>query len=475
MIFNSIEFAIFLPVVFGLYWWIGGKNIKAQNILILLASYFFYGTWDIRFLGLICLSSIIDFVIGGKIESESSPITRKKLLYLSLALNLGFLAFFKYFNFFIDSFIDTFQFFGHSINGRSLDIILPVGISFYTFQTISYSTDIYKKDIPASRDPIEFFAYVAFFPQLVAGPIERAKQLLPQFQLSRKFDYELAVDGCRQILLGLFKKVVIADNCAALVNDIFQNYGDYDSFTLFLGGFYFLIQVYCDFSGYSDIAIGLGKLFGFRLMKNFDFPFLSRDLPEFWKKWHISLTSWFVDYVYIPLGGGRNGLNLKIRNVLIIFTICGFWHGANWTFLFWGIFCGLSFIPYLLLGKNGRYEQVIGYNRLFPSIKELIQMLFVLGFMSISMILFRSENITNAYGFFIGLLKFNFTDFDPKYLELVPIAAALFVWEWMFRQRDHALEISGLQIYLRNIIYAVFIWLILYNFNHEVEYIYFQF
>ncbi len=475
MVFNSIEFAIFLPIVFSLYWWIGSEKIKTQNILILISSYIFYGTWDYRFLILIFISSLVDFTIGIKISNSSHPRSRKYLLWTSLIFNLGLLAFFKYFNFFIDSFVSSFKILGYQLSANSIDIILPVGISFYTFQTISYIIDVYRKDIEASHDPIDFFAYVAFFPQLIAGPIERAKRLLPQFQTKRVFDYDSAVDGTRQILLGLFKKVVIADNCAVYANEIFQNYHQLDSLSLFLGAFYFLIQVYCDFSGYSDIAIGLGKLFGFHLMKNFDFPFLSRDLPEFWKKWHISLTSWFVDYLYIPLGGGRNGLTRKIRNVLIIFTVCGFWHGANWTFLFWGIFCGLSFIPYLLLGQNGKYTSIIGHQRFAPSPKEFIQMASVVIFMTLSMILFRSQNITNAYQYFIRLAAMNFEGFNITYLRDLPYAGLILIWEWTFRSKNHAFEISSLSKLSRNIIYAVSIWLILFNFNKDVEYIYFQF
>ncbi len=475
MLFNSFDFAIFLPLVFSLYWLLGAKRIAAQNLLLLVASYIFYGTWDWRFLILILVSSVADFAIGKFMHESSSENYRKKLLWLSLFLNLGLLGFFKYFNFFIDTFANTFSFFGVAMDETRLNILLPVGISFYTFQTLSYTIDIYRRKINACNDPVAFFAYVSFFPQLVAGPIERAKNLLPQFIKERTFNYEKAVDGVRQIIWGLFKKVVIADNCSKAVNIIFTNYQYEDSLTLCLGAFLFLFQVYCDFSGYSDIAIGLGRLFGFHLRKNFDFPFFSRDLPEFWKKWHISLTSWFVDYIYIPLGGGRNGLNSKIRNVLIIFLVSGFWHGANWTFIFWGAFCGLAQVPYLLLGRNGRYDSYIAHGRYFPNFTEILQILGIIAFMSVSMILFRSPNITVAWSYLNGIFRFDFSSSIFAHYNSVLLIAGLLVWEWMFRSKEHGLEVSHLKARIRWGIYAIFVWLILFNFGINQEYIYFQF
>lgn len=475
MSFNSFDFAIFLPTVFVIYWFLGNRRLRAQNILLVAASYFFYGTWDWRFLFLIFISSLADFVIGGFLQKPNKDAHRKKLLWLSLSLNLGLLGFFKYFNFFIDSFAYTFSFLGVTFDEARLNILLPVGISFYTFQTLSYTIDIYRRKIKACNDPFAFFAYVSFFPQLVAGPIERAKNLLPQFTDKRVFNYSKAADGVRQILWGLFKKIVIADNCSLIVNSIFFNYQYEDSLTLCLGVFLFLFQVYCDFSGYSDIAIGLGRLFGFNLMKNFDFPFFSRDLPEFWKKWHISLTSWFVDYIYIPLGGSRNGLYAKVRNVIIIFLVSGFWHGANWTFIFWGALCGLTQIPYLLLGYNGRYLTYVAKGRYFPNFKELLQMLGVITFMSFSMIFFRSPNISVAWSYLIRILKFDFSLSVLDDYQFVLLIMGLLIWEWMFRGREHGLEISHLTTKVRWCLYFIFIWLILYNFGSNQKYIYFQF
>ncbi len=358
---------------------------------------------------------------------------------------------------------------------HSLKIILPVGISFYTFQTLSYTIDVYQRKMSATKDPISFFAYVSFFPQLVAGPIERAKNLLPQFLNKREFNYDLARDGVRQIVWGLFKKLVIADNCAFYANGIFGHYTEVNSSTLLLGILYYLFQVYCDFSAYSDIAIGLGKLFGFRLMRNFDYPFFSRDIPEFWRKWHISLTSWFVDYVYIPLGGSRKGLSKKIRNVFVIFVVSGFWHGANWTFVLWGFVCALGFVPYLLLDKNKRYETVVAEGKILPSIKEFFQMSGVTLFIMLSMILFRSENIYDAYGYAKGLFSCSFHPFDLGRLDYLPYILVLLVWEWFFRTKEHGLHVDHLPQFLRWLIYFGTVWSVLYYFGQEQEYIYFQF
>ncbi len=329
MLFNSIDFAIFLPIVFILYWFVANKNLKLQNLLIVGASYVFYGWWDWRFLSLILFSTIVDYFVGIGLSKQEDPIKRKMLLWTSIIVNLGFLGFFKYYNFFLDNFVTAFSFFGQEINANSLNIILPVGISFYTFQTLSYSIDVYRRKLEPTKNFIIFAAFVSFFPQLVAGPIERATHLLPQFYSKRNFDYSKAVDGMRQILWGLFKKIVIADNCAKYANIIFNNSDDYSGSTLVLGALFFTFQIYCDFSGYSDIAIGTSRLFGFDLMRNFNFPYFSRDIAEFWRRWHISLSTWFRDYLYIPLGGSRGGIWMKIRNTFIIFIVSGFWHGAN--------------------------------------------------------------------------------------------------------------------------------------------------
>ena len=337
MLFNSIDFAIFLPIVFLLYWFVAQKHLRLQNALVVLASYVFYGWWDYRFLSLICFSTVVDFAVGLYLKKTTQISKRKLALWLSIFVNIGLLGFFKYYNFFVDNFVTAFSFFGRSIPTGSLDIILPVGISFYTFQTLSYTIDVYRKKLDPTKDFIAFAAFVSFFPQLVAGPIERATNLLPQFYKKREFEYGKAVDGMRQILWGLFKKIVIADNCALYVNIIFDDHTQHSGSTLLLGAVLFAFQIYGDFSGYSDIAIGTSRLFGFNLKQNFAFPYFSRDIAEFWRRWHISLSTWFRDYVYIPLGGSRGSHGNTIRNVFVIFLVSGFWHGANWTFIVWGL------------------------------------------------------------------------------------------------------------------------------------------
>jgi len=366
MFFNSIDFAVFLLIVFILYWFAANKNLKLQNLLIVVASYVFYGWWDWRFLSLIVFSTIVDYTVGLKLKKEDNQLKRKTLLWTSILVNLGFLGFFKYYNFFLDNFVTAFSFFGTEIRANTLNIILPVGISFYTFQTLSYTIDVYKRKLEPTKDFIAFSAFVSFFPQLVAGPIERATNLLPQFYKKRTFHYSKAVDGMRQILWGLFKKVVIADNCAVFANQIFNNSADMNGSTLVLGALFFTFQIYGDFSGYSDIAIGTSRLFGFNLMRNFAFPYFSRDIAEFWRRWHISLSTWFRDYLYIPLGGSRGGTLMKVRNTFIIFVVSGFWHGANWTFIVWGTLNAIYFLPLLLTNNNRNNIEIVAQGKYLP-------------------------------------------------------------------------------------------------------------
>ena len=377
MLFNSLDFAIFLPIVFILYWFVANKNLKLQNFLIVAASYLFYGWWDWRFLSLIIFSTVVDYLIGISLSKQENQNKRRILLWISILVNLGFLGFFKYYNFFLNNFITAFSFFGTEINANSLNIILPVGISFYTFQTLSYTIDIYKRKLVPTKNFIAFSAFVSFFPQLVAGPIERATNLLPQFYYKRSFDYKNAMIGIRQIVWGLFKKVVIADTCSQYANEIFNTYEIYSSTTLIIGAICFAFQIYCDFSGYSDIAIGLSRLFGFKLMKNFNYPYFSRDIAEFWRRWHISLSTWFRDYLYIPLGGSKVEKYKVIRNVFIIFIVSGFWHGANWTFIIWGTLNALYFLPSILNNKNRRHLNTIAENKNTPSLKELFFMAII--------------------------------------------------------------------------------------------------
>lgn len=482
MLFNSIDFAIFLPVVFLLYWFIKYKNLKAQNLLIVLASYTFYGWWDWRFLFLIIFSTVVDYSIGLGLTNSHSKGRRKILLWISILVNLGFLGVFKYYNFFLDNFITAFSFFGTEIKGHSLNIILPVGISFYTFQTLSYTIDVYNKKLESTKDFIAFSAFVSFFPQLVAGPIERATNLLPQFYTKRQFDYSKAVDGMRQILWGLFKKIVIADNCAYHANIIFNNSAEYSGSTLVLGALFFSIQIYCDFSGYSDIAIGTSRLFGFNLKQNFAFPYFSRDIAEFWRRWHISLSTWFRDYLYIPLGGSRGGSWNKIRNVFIIFTVSGFWHGANWTFIIWGALNALYFLPILLTNNNRNNLNIVAEHRYLPSVKELVKMISTFALTTFAWIFFRAENITHAFNYISEMFsKTLFTypayENDDANKILFILLLIFILIEWLGRKGQYA--ISGIDVFERRVFrWGIYlsIGLLIFIFQGEQqEFIYFQF
>jgi len=406
MLFNSLEFLLFLPTVFYLYWFVFQKNLRAQNLLLLISSYVFYGWWDWRFLSLIFLSTVVDYLVGLKIYDSSDKKTKKSYLWISILFNLGLLGFFKYFNFFIDSWIDLLGAFGYEHQSTwTLKVILPVGISFYTFQTMSYSLDIYFKKLKPTKDFISFASFVSFFPQLVAGPIERASSLLPQILNNRVFKYEQGVQGLRLILYGMFKKVVIADSLALQVDAIFKNYNTLDGGTLLLGLFYFSFQIYCDFSGYSDIAIGVSKLFGFELMSNFQFPYFSRDIGEFWRRWHISLSTWFRDYLYIPLGGSKRGKWFSIRNIFIIFIVSGFWHGANWTFIAWGMIHAVFYIPLFLQEKNRKYTtSTVAEDRWLPNLKELFQMGVTFLLVMIAWVFFRSESIESAFNYLFRMI-----------------------------------------------------------------------
>lgn len=477
MLFNSIEFFLFLPIVFVLYWTIGSRQIKSQNVLIAFASYVFYGWWDWRFLSLILFSSLVDYGIGralGKVEITSK---RKVLLWISICVNLGFLGFFKYYNFFVDSLINSFTFFGSELSVNSLNIILPVGISFYTFQTLSYTIDVYNKKLEPTKDFVGFMAFVSFFPQLVAGPIERATNLLPQFSKRRSFNYANSIDGLRQALWGLFKKIVIADNCAKYANMIFNNYEEYSGSTLLLGAFFFAFQIYGDFSGYSDIAIGVSRLFGFNLKRNFAFPYFSRDIAEFWRRWHISLSTWFRDYLYIPLGGSRGGTKMKIRNTFIIFIVSGFWHGANWTFIIWGALNALYFLPLLLANKNRVNTDVVAEGKMLPNIKELSQMAFTFFITLIAWVFFRADNVTHAVLYLQNTFNTTlFTWFEILPSTILTLVVFFIIVEWFGRSNEYAIEkVDIFNKPLRWGFYALLIVLMFAYTGEEQQFIYFQF
>lgn len=476
MIFNSFEFLLFLPVVFLLYWFVFKGKLWLQNIFIVAASYFFYGWWDWRFLILIAFTSLCSWTSGIWI-GRYREIALKKARFITtinIVINLLILGTFKYYNFFAQTFADVF------LNGNSdgilLNIILPVGISFYTFQALSYSIDVYRGKLEPTKDIIAFFAYVSFFPQLVAGPIERATNLLPQFQRTRVFNYNQAVDGMRQMLWGFFKKMVVADNCAVFVNAVWEDIPEHTGSTLVIAAILFSFQIYCDFSGYSDIAIGCSKIFGIKLMRNFNNPYFSRDIAEFWRRWHISLTTWFRDYIYIPLGGSRVSKSKIIRNTLIIFLVSGFWHGANWTFIVWGAYHALLFLPLILLGINKKHTNLIAETRKLPSLRELWQLFITFCFVVIGWIIFRADSIGQA-GLFIcsifsqGLFTTPLMPFCGIYI------AIMLVVEWFNRNNEHGLEFREyINPWLRFPIYYTLIMMCIFcSPTNSEPFIYFQF
>ncbi|WP_435315346.1 MBOAT family O-acyltransferase [Cellulophaga fucicola] len=482
MLFNSIDFAIFLPIVFILYWFVLNRNLKAQNLLLLAASYVFYGWWDWRFLSLIAFSTLVDYTLGVLLGKEEKESKRKIYLWISIIVNLGFLGFFKYYNFFVESFVDAFTFFGQDIKVGSLSIILPVGISFYTFQTLSYTIDVYKRNLEPTKKFIAFAAFVSFFPQLVAGPIERASNLLPQILKKRTFNYCEAKDGLRLMLWGLFKKVVIADSLSPIVNDIFSNYSTLSSPVLIMGAVFFAFQIYGDFSGYSDIAIGTSKLFGIELMSNFKFPYFSKNIGEFWRRWHISLSTWFRDYLYIPLGGSRGSKMIGIRNVFAIFLVSGFWHGANWTFIFWGFFHALLFLPSFLIGTNRKYAEVKNTRlNVFTIISNVYRTLLTFILVTIGWVFFRSETITDSFSYLkrIGSSFSGIPYIHPNGYRLVDYIVLLvffIVYEYIIRNNERN-PIGFKNRYVRLLVYIllVFLMLLFYDDGVDRSFIYFQF
>lgn len=476
MTFNSLVFAVFLLIVFLGYWSLQNKPLVFRNAFLLIASYVFYGWWDWHFLGLILFNSTVDYLIGRSLHQTKSTGRRKLLLGISLTTNLGILGFFKYYDFFIDSTIEVLQAIGFQANFHTLAIILPVGISFYTFQTLSYTIDIYRGKTIPTHNAIAYLAFVSFFPQLVAGPIERASHLLPQFLQKRNFDLEQAKDGLRQILWGLFKKTVIADNLAPYVEKIFSNYEAYPAPMLLLGTVYFAVQIYCDFSGYSDMAIGTARLFGFDLKRNFAYPYFSRDIGEFWKRWHISLSTWFRDYVYIPLGGNRTRTTLQhFSNVILTFTISGFWHGANWTFVLWGLLNGLYYLPPSIRGPHQHTSEVVAMGRLFPTPLEFFQICRTFILISFAWIFFRATSFSDAIGFITHIGTSSWLG-PLRHTKGLWYVLLIFVIDWIQRDKQHPLEITTLPRYARwGIYYIISILILFLGKTGHVPFIYFQF
>ncbi|WP_341481560.1 MBOAT family O-acyltransferase [Christiangramia lutea] len=439
----------------------------------MLASYVFYGWWDYRFLFLILLSTLVDFFTGIHIEKCKSRKTRNFFLGLSIFFNLGVLAIFKYYNFFISAITSSFLEIGLNVNFETLNIILPVGISFYTFQTLSYTIDIWKGGLKPTRNFINFAGFVSFFPQLVAGPIERASSLLPQFEIPRKFNSELAISGINLMIWGLFKKVVIADNAAVYTNVIFENYDNSNSLTLILGTVYFAFQIYCDFSGYSDIAIGTGRLFGFRLMRNFNYPYFSRNISEFWKRWHISLSTWFRDYLYIPLGGSKMNMIFTIRNILIVFLVSGLWHGANWTFILWGGIHAFLFLPVFFLKPSN--SKVSG--PLVLNISNILKICFTFSMVCMAWVFFRSKNVYEAIDYLMRIFqnqefKITYLSIERYNIELIGLILFFVIFEWFHKNSEH--PFSG-KFRILKILFIIFITLVMGKFFDYKQFIYFQF
>jgi alginate O-acetyltransferase complex protein AlgI len=474
MIFNSIEFLIFLPVTFILYWFVFNRSLKIQNFLLLISSYVFYGWWDWRFLSLVIISTFVDYLAGIKINASEKKSIRKTWLWVSIIFNLGMLGFFKYFNFFIDSMVSSLGSLGFDAQSTwTLNIILPVGISFYTFQTMSYTIDVYRKQLEPTKDFFSFATYVAFFPQLVAGPIERASNLLPQILKPRTFKDSQGIDGIKLIIWGMFKKVVIADSLAPMVDAIFSTHTEQTGGTLVLGAILFAFQIYGDFSGYSDIAIGTAKLFGIELMSNFKFPYFSRDIAEFWRRWHISLSTWFRDYLYIPLGGSKGGKWASLRNIFVIFIVSGFWHGANLTFLVWGGIHSLMYVPIFLLGTNRKYlREIAGQHKWFPKPMELGAILLTFGLVTLSWIFFRAESLSHSFSYLNGI----FTNFSMVigYKRGIIYCAVLIFMEWLLKE-DERLRQSWLNSWLGRIFFGILIIMIIDKFSGYSQFIYFQF
>ena len=484
MFFNSINFAIFLPIVFVLYWFVTNKNLKFQNLLLLVSSYFFYACWDWRFLFLLIFSTLLDYYTGIKMSDAKNQSSKKFWFWLSISVNLGFLGVFKYYNFFAESFADVVANFGLQVNPWTLKVILPVGISFYTFHGLSYVIDIYYDRIKAEKDFIDYSVFVSFFPLLVAGPIERATHLLPQIQKKRVFNYAIAVDGLKQILWGLFKKVVIADQCAEIANLIFNNHSDYSGSTLALGAVFFAFQIYGDFSGYSDIALGTARLFGIDLLRNFAFPYFSRDIAEFWRRWHISLSTWFRDYLYIPLGGSKGGMWMKIRNTFIIFLVSGFWHGANWTFIIWGLLNALYIMPSIIFSTNRTNLDIVAQDKLVPSLKELVQMGITFSLTVFAWIFFRAENLTHALAYISEIFSSSFFSMPSLLMKKTLLTKSLYaiilvfiLIEWLGRQQQYAIAVLGNKWHkaVRYAFYYLLIFGILWFSGKEQQFIYFQF
>ena len=479
MLFNSINFLYFFPVVFILYWFVTNKNLVAQNIMLLAASYYFYSCWDVRFLFLLIFSTALDYFTGLKMEYCNTRQKKRFWFWLSVLINLGFLGIFKYYNFFVESFASGLSQIGFHVNVWTLSVILPVGISFYTFHGLSYVIDIYKGKIKAERNFVDYSLFVSYFPLLVAGPIERATHLLPQIKVQRKFEAEKAIRGIELMIWGFFKKLVIADSMSIIVNKVYADPAAYGSKGLIIAAVAFSFQIYCDFSGYSDIAIGCSKILGIDLLQNFNFPYLSRNIAEFWRRWHISLSSWFRDYLYIPLGGSKLSMILNIRNVFIIFVVSGIWHGANWTFIIWGAIHALLFIPSFVMGFNRKYKQdLVHHGKYLPTVTDLLMIVITFFFVTLAWIFFRAESVAQAATFITRIFSnakgLNLTFENTELMSYAFAFAAFFGGSifWLYR-KTNLLQPSKFSQFTVSLLLLVLI--TLFGQFSKQSFIYFQF
>ncbi len=473
MLFNSLDYALFLPTVFLLYWFVFKSNLKIQNLFLLLASYFFYACWNWKFLALIILSTLINYYLGKWISAN--PQNSKFFLWVGIILNLVILGFFKYYNFFIENFIEMFRIFGTELNITPLKIILPIGISFYTFQGISYLTDVYRKNFKPSDNLLSFSIFITFFPQLVAGPIERASDLLPQINNKRIFNYNQAITGLKLIALGLFEKIVIADNCAVFVNAIFDDYASESGSTLFFGAVLFSFQIYGDFCGYSHIAIGSANLLGFNLTKNFNYPYLAQNIADFWRRWHISFSYWLRDYIYFPLGGSKQGEYRKIKNLTIVFLISGIWHGADWTFVIYGAIHALLYIIFIYYRKWTRNIRVFS-SKLTDTLYDFIAIVSTFVILTIARVFFRAESYSESMSYLKRMLSESLFEKPNISRFFIVSLFGFLILEWLQKDKEHLLDLSDIKSkILRHLIYLGVVFMIFFYSSNNQSFIYFQF
>lgn len=480
MLFNSLDFVAFLVVAFAAYW-LARRSCRWQNVVVVVASFGFYASFDWRFCFLVLLTSLVSFGTGLLMGRWAGH--RRGQWWLSLGnivVNAGILCTFKYFDFFSQSIAAVLRELGLQVDAVTLHLVLPVGISFYTFQALSYTVDVYRGKVEPTRDVAKFLAFITFFPQLLAGPIETASHMLPQFSRARTFSYDQAVDGCRQMLCGFLKKVVVADNLQVYVNYLWGDIGGQSGGTLAVGLMIYAVQLYCDFSGYSDISIGVGKLFGLELVRNFNVPFFSRDMAELWRRWHISLMRWFRDYIYIPLGGNRCSKGRHLANVFVVFLVCGLWHGADWTFVLWGLIHAVLIVAGILLGINKKRAHVAGYGRVLPSMKELAMVVAVFLLFALSMVLFRADDLGQTCAYLAQMCSAgNFLAGGVHGLAFMALGMGVLAWEWVMRTRAHGFEFAGHGLLryrlMRIVVYYVALWAIVYQAGVDTQFIYFQF